>query len=61
VSDDLKAYEVLERAIENEKALLRDRAIYGTSFVDEEGQRIDPKTLEPWCDFEADQPAGGAS
>ncbi len=48
MSDDLKAYEVLERAIENEKALLRDRMIYGTSFVDEEGKRIDPKTLEPW-------------
>jgi len=42
----------IEESAENASLLLRDRALYGTSFVDKTGRRINPATLEPWCSMD---------
>ncbi len=47
MEDDEKR--TIKEIVENVSLLLRDRAIYGMTFVDVTGKRIDPAPLESWC------------
>lgn len=38
----------LEEELENAKKLYRDSYLYGTTFVDVTGKRIDPRSVSPW-------------
>jgi hypothetical protein len=48
MAESAEEVEFAKAELENAKKLFRDSYLYGTTFVDVTGKRIDPRSVSPW-------------